>query len=323
MNAGRAFAIAWRVFRVLPGSLGRGLFNLVAVVAWLGRGSGVRQLEANLARLRPDASRGQLRRLSLAGMRSYMRYYCEAFQLPGMSGEQIDARVRVVGLAPIRAQAEARRSVVMALTHSGNWDLAGAWCARNVFPLVTVAERLKPEELYREFVGFRESLGITVIPLDPGGGVFRRLLGEARTGVVGVPLLADRDLSAGGVDVAFAGHRMRVASGPAALSLASGTELHPAALYYERLQGPRRRAARSPWGLVIEFGGKVAAPDGVPRGDAVAETTQAWVSWIERSILSHPEDWHMLQKVFVADLDPDRQAGASSEAARGLAGGAA
>jgi KDO2-lipid IV(A) lauroyltransferase len=30
----------------------------------------------------------------------------------------------------------------------------------------------------------------------------------------------------------------------------------------------------------------------------------------------HPQDWHMLQPVFVADLDPERQAAARERAAK-------
>ncbi len=49
----------------------------------------MRQLETNLARVRPDAGPEELRELSRAGMRSYLRYYCDAFRLPGWSRERL------------------------------------------------------------------------------------------------------------------------------------------------------------------------------------------------------------------------------------------
>lgn len=308
MNAGRVFTLAWRVFVALPGSVGRAIFSAVAVAAWLARGSGVRQLERNLARLEPTVSRRELRRLSLAGMRSYMRYYCETFQLPAMSPEQVDARVRGVGVEHLRAHLDAGQSVVLAVAHCGNWDLAGAWATRAVGPVVTVVERLKPEELYRAFLEFRESLGITIIPFDPGGGVFRTLIKHARTDAVVIPLLADRDLSRRGIEVDLAGHAARVATGPAALATAVGLPLYATRVWYERLHGERRRAAGSPWGIVVDFGDPLVLTPDVPRDRAVAELTQAWVDALAESILLHPEDWHMLQKVFVEDLDPERLA---------------
>ena len=98
--------------------------DLVALVAHAARMPAVRQLEANLARLLradDDAAAvrpGRLRSLSRSGMRSYMRYYAEAFQLPGLTPDQVGARVRAVGLDPVLAALGAGRSVVGALTHS-------------------------------------------------------------------------------------------------------------------------------------------------------------------------------------------------------------
>jgi KDO2-lipid IV(A) lauroyltransferase len=40
----------------------------------------------------------------------------------------------------------------------------------------------------------------------------------------------------------------------------------------------------------------------------VRHLTQAWVAALARGIDAHPQDWHMLQKVWVADLDAGRYA---------------
>ena len=40
--------------------------------------------------------------------------------------------------------------------------------------------------------------------------------------------------------------------------------------------------------------------------------TQEMAAFFEDGIREHPYDWLMLQKVFVADLDPDRQAAAAA-----------
>ena len=122
-----------------------------------------------------------------------------------------------------------------------------------------------------------------------------------------MPLLADRDLTARGVEVDFFGERTRAAVGPAALGVATAVPIVPTSIYYERLHGPRRRAAGSRWGIVIHFHPRVTA-EGVARADQVGHLTQAWVSVLEREIAERPEDWHMLQKIFVADLDPQRYA---------------
>ncbi|TDE92453.1 phosphatidylinositol mannoside acyltransferase [Occultella glacieicola] len=318
----KAFQLAWRVVGRMPRSLARGIFDVIALVAHTARIGGVRQLESNLARVRPEADARELRRLSRAGMRSYMRYYCESFQLPSMSETERDARVRAIGAERVRDHVLAGGSVVMALGHAGNWDLAGAWAQQHVGRVVTVAEKLEPEELFREFLAFREGLGMVIVPYERGSGVFRRLISEARDPAI-IPLLADRDLSRSGVEVLLGDVPIRVAPGPAALAIASRSALSPVFIHYERLRGERRRKARSPWGIVIEFCEFVETSDGpapVGSGGAAREQrtqalTQRWFDVWAARVREHPEDWHMLQKVFTADLDPERLARAAAEPA--------
>lgn len=306
----RLVVLGWRVAGRVPGPVLRGACTVAADLTWLRRTGGVRRLEGNLARVRPGATPRELRRLSRAGMRSYMRYYGEAFALQSLPPAQVAARVRATGLEWLRPRLDAGEAVVLALTHMGNWDLAGAWATVHLAPVTTVAERLRPEELFQQFLAFREGLGMTIIPLSggEGGDVFRQLVAAVRTGPRLVPLLADRDLTARGVEVDLFGHRARVAAGPAALAVSAGATLAPTTIHYERLTGERRRAAGSPWGIVIQFLPPVTLPEGVARPDRVRVLTQAWVDAFAAVVAEHPEDWHMLQKVFVEDLDAARYA---------------
>ncbi len=203
------------------------------------------------------------------------------------------------------------RSVVLALGHQGNWDLAGAWATRHLAPVTTVAERLEPPEVYDAFVGLRTGIGLRILPLDDGHDVFRELVRIAKAGGALMPLLADRDLTSRGVEVDLCGHRARVAAGPAALALATGSSLFATILHHERITGPRRRAAGSRWGLSIEFV-RVEVPPGTPKADRVRALTQAWVDVLAADVAEHPEQWHMLQRVFVSDLDPARLAAAGA-----------
>ncbi len=315
IDVARAYHLAWRVGHRVPGVLVRGLSTLGADVAWWRHGSGVRRLEANLARVRPELDERALRRLSRAGMRSYMRYFGEAFTLRALSTDQLAARVRVEGLENVQPHLDVGRQVVVALGHTGNWDLAGAWATAHVAPVTTVAERLRPEELFQEFLAFRESIGLRIIPLTGAGDVFRQLVRVARTGPGLLPLLADRDLTAKGLEVDLFGQRARVAAGPAALAVTTGAPLVAASITYERLQRPRRRAAGSPWGIVVRFSPRIEVPADVPRAEKVHALTQAWVDVLAEQIHARPQDWHMLQRVFVADLDPARDASRRRDAA--------
>jgi phosphatidylinositol dimannoside acyltransferase len=307
IDTGAAFTFAWRHAHKVPEPLLSALFTVVADVAWLRHGTGVRQLEKNLSRVRPGLTPRALRRLSRVGMRSYMRYYRESFTLPAWTPEQVAARVRLVGRENLSVHLDGERSPVLALTHQGNWDLAGAYATPNIAPVLTVAERLEPEELFEEFLSFRTSLGLEILALGDGD-VFRELMRGARSPGRIIPLLADRDLTARGVEVDLFGRRARVAAGPAALAVSTGAPLIPTSIHYERLHGGRRRAAGTPWGLVIHFFPRVQVPSDRPRSEQVAALTQAWVDVLSVAIRERAEDWHMLQKVFVEDLDPARYA---------------
>ncbi|ROS74590.1 phosphatidylinositol mannoside acyltransferase [Cellulomonas sp. PhB143] len=306
VDTGALFTFAWKHAHRVPQPLLRAVFGTVADVAWLRHGAGVRRLEANLGRVRPELSDRALRRLSRAGMRSYMRYYREAFTLPAFTPEQIAARVRLSNGEALRAHIAAGRSPVLALGHQGNWDLAGAWANPHLSPVLTVAERLEPPELFAEFLRFRSSIGIEILALGDDD-VFRSLLRASRQPGHILPLLADRDLGASGIEVDLFGERARVAAGPAALAVA-GAPLFVANIYYERLRGARRRAAGSPWGLVVEISDEIEVDRTLPRREQATAVTQAWVRAYEGPLREHPQDWHMLQRVFVADLDPRRDA---------------
>ena len=165
---------------------------------------------------------------------------------------------------------------------------------------MTVAERLEPEEMFRAFLDFREGLGMTIYPAEHG--TYGRLLGHLREGTPFVlPLLADRDLSSTGVEVDLAGHAARAAAGPAALAVETGVALFPVSMRH-------LRRGRNRWGMEITIHPAVVVPTEGTRQERVAAATQACVDVLGTAVRAHPEDWHMMQRVFVADLDPARLA---------------
>lgn len=295
------YGLGWRIVRALPQRPAYLVFSAIAQFAWLRQGRGVRQLEANLARVVPTASPMQLKNLSRKAMHSYLRYWCDTFRLPDWMPDRIRATCRAEGDAPVRAALAQGRGVVMALAHQGNWDHAGAWACLELAPVTTVAERLRPEELFERFVSFREGLGMEVLPHNGGSELFGTLVRRLASGGF-VPLLADRDLTANGVTVSLFGQPAKMAAGPAALALISRAALYPVTIHYERL--PAGAPAR--WGTVVRFHDEVLPPAEGGRPEKVAAMTQACADALASGLRDHPQDWHMLQRVFLADLVPDQ-----------------
>jgi phosphatidylinositol dimannoside acyltransferase len=311
----RGYALGWALVCRVPESWARRAFRLGGDIAWRRQGRGVQHLEANLRRvIGPQASGQELRALSRAGMRSYARYWMEVFRLPVISQERIIADTRSNGgEAPALAELAVGRGIVFALPHMGNYEEAGAWIillAGRGF--TTVAERLKPESLFERFVAFRESLGFEVLPASGGNSRFGVLAQRLRAGGM-VCLVADRDVTGGGIEVDFFGEKARIMAGPAALAVQTGAALIPATLWFD---------GRC-W--VVDLGAEIPVPEEGSRRDKVAAMTQQLARYFEAGIAAHPQDWHMLQRVFAGDLDPGRlaAAGAKGEGGAGPGGNGA
>ena len=289
----KAFVLAWRISRFLPVTVIRLIAGLAGYLAWLLRADAVVRLEANLHRVTGLEGRA-MRRLSRRAMSSAARYYAEALELPRVSGETIDARVRMVDSTGASAAITDDARVIIALSHSGNWDLIGAYASRHLAKVTAVAEVLKPRKAFEEFVAYREKLGMRILGHE-GSATFRELIRITKTHGGVIALVADRDISGAGIPVTMWGHGVKVAAGPAALAIATDSQLVPLMVHYERLRGAARRKARSRWGSVMVFGPMITVPDGARR-EHVGEMTQAWVSFMADQIARHPEDWHMLQR---------------------------
>jgi KDO2-lipid IV(A) lauroyltransferase len=236
-------------------------------------------------------------------MRSYARYWLEVFLLPVIGRDRILADMRATGEEETAfAHLAAGRGVIFALPHMGNWEHAGAWIvARGADSLTTVAERLRPESVYDKFVAFRESLGMEVLPATGGIGRFGVLAQRLRAGRL-VCLLADRDVTGAGIEVEFFGEKARMMGGPAALAVQTGAALMPVTLWYEG----------ECWGAHIYE--EIQVPGEGSRQEKIAAMTQQLATVFEGGIRAHPEDWHMLQRVFMGDLDQARLAASLAKA---------
>jgi phosphatidylinositol dimannoside acyltransferase len=304
-----AYQAGWLVVRRIPEPVARWVFNQIADYVWRRRGNAELQLEANLRRVVPDATAAELRALTRAAMRSYLRYWVEAFRLPVTPTERITSSMSVAGEEETALRhIEAGRGVIFALPHAGNVDVGAAWIMTRGFGRISViAERLKPESVFQRFLAYRESLGMEVVPHIGGPSPFGVMAQRLRQGRL-VCIVADRDLSAAGVEVELFGEKARIGAGPAALAARTGAALMPVTLWF------------TPDGWRGRIYPEIPVPaDGTQAQKVAAMSQQLATAW-QAGIAEHPQDWHMLQKVFVDDLDatrlpPPRQAAASGDIA--------
>jgi len=310
--------LLWRTVAALPEPLVRAVAASAVDVTWVlalspvgrraGSLAGVRQLARNLDHARPGLGPWRARVLLRAALRVHARAWVDAFVVDGWPQERRRRAVRLVDDAELRA-ALAEGGAVVALSHSASWDVMGAYAALELAPVTSVAERLADDDVFEAFLRARAAVGVEALPLTGGAPPLPQLVRRVRAGSL-VPLLVDRDLGGAAVEVAFLGGRARVASGAAALADLAGAPLFALEAWYERdrsvvggwvVRGRPHRVER------VVTGG---------RAERVAATTQACADVLAAAVARHPEDWHVLQPVLLADRD----AGAPGGGARTGAG---
>ncbi|MGY1716853.1 phosphatidylinositol mannoside acyltransferase [Geodermatophilus sp. SYSU D01106] len=288
------YAAGWTAVQRLPEPVARGAFDAGGRVAARRDGRGVRQLRANLrVATGGKLDDAELDALTGRALRSYARYWQEAFRLPRLPGARIVAGTTHSGVEHLQRARDAGRGVVIALPHSGNWDAAGVWLVDWLGgSFTTVAERLRPESLYRRFLEYRESLGIRVLPLTGGERPSSAVLREELAAGGFTCLLTDRDLGPGGVPVEFFGWPTTMPAGPALLAAQTGAALHPAVC----------RFTDRGWEFAVFPEVRVDGPGRLR--DRVGAGMQGVADAFTDALAVAPEDWHVLGRIW-ADVPPD------------------
>jgi phosphatidylinositol dimannoside acyltransferase len=295
---GRASYLAYRAgaeaARALPPAIGWHVVRMLAFVMRSASGPRRRLVRRHLIRVTAGELHGAaLRRATTQVFRNYGRYWMELFRLDDDVDAAVD-RFTCDGHEHLNDALALGRGAIVALPHLGNWDVAGAWLARQGHPLTVVVERLEPPELFEWFVAQRRKIGMHVIPLGNGAG--SRVARVLRDGHV-VCLVSDRDVAGDGVPVRFFGSPTTMPSGPAMLAARLGVPILPAGVFFE--SDGRHRARILP---------ALSAPapgDGAPgrlQGE-VARLTQELAAHFEELIALAPDQWLVLQPVWSDELD--------------------
>jgi KDO2-lipid IV(A) lauroyltransferase len=280
------YNLAWRIIRWIPERKAYSLADRFADFLYARNGKGVNRLRSNYRRVRPELDDAQLEFLVNAGMRSYLRYWCDTFRFPAWSKERLLSTTVCENENFLRDPISAKRGCIVALPHAGNWDHAGAYFCATGIPLTTVAEHLKPEKLFRKFLEYRTAIGMEVLDLDSRS--IAVLSQRLRAGKL-VALVADRDLSKNGIPVNFFGTGGQMPAGPALLAIQTGADLITAFVKYEEV------------GIRIIFGEAIAIPETGSVSEKAAAMTQVIADRFAEQLVVNTVDWHMLQRIWRDD----------------------
>jgi len=278
------YLIGWRIVQVLPEKSAYRLFEKLGKIFYSRGGKAVKRFRSNLQVVLPSAKADELEEIVIKGISSYFRYWCDTFRFPGWSNQKILDSVTATNENLLKDPVAAGTGVIVALPHSGNWDHAGAYFCAQGIPLVSVAERVKPEKLFQKFLTYRQAMGMEILALD--SNTLPTLSNRLNEGKL-IALVADRDFSKNGVEVDFFGKKAKMPIGPALLSLRTGAPLITAQVSY------------NPNGIQIDFLGPLNPRIQGTLEDRAKDLVQQCADNFAMGISKNPEDWHMLQRIWI------------------------
>ena len=278
------YLVGWKIVQVLPEKSAYSLFEKLGKIFYNRNGKAVQRLRSNLQVVLPSAKSDELEEIVIKGISSYFRYWCDTFRFPGWSNQKILDSVTATNENLLKDPVAAGTGVIVALPHSGNWDHAGAYFCAQGIPLVSVAERVKPEKLFQKFLTYRQAMGMEILALDSNTlPTLSNRLGEGKL----IALVADRDFSKSGVEVDFFSKKAKMPIGPAVLSLRTGAPLITAQVSYNAN------------GIQIDFLGPLTPRIEGSLEERAKDLVQQCADNFEIGITKHPEDWHMLQRIWI------------------------
>jgi lauroyl/myristoyl acyltransferase len=261
--------------------------NLRRVHTWMD-GQGVGASSVRLA-ARDDVA---LERLVRSAFRHHARYYLEVARTPGMTPGYLAERAAPDDPELLDGLFRQERPLVFVGLHFGALELPALYLAQRYGrQFVGPMETIDDPPLQDWFRRTRGSVGVRIIGLREA----RRELGAAIRRGEPVGLVADRDLTGGGIETELFGHPAPMPAGPALLALDSGAVVQAVAV--RRTKPGYYRARILP--LEIPMAGE--------RRARVTSFLEQEVRAFEQLIADAPDQWWAVFFPIWPDLKPERR----------------
>lgn len=161
-----------------------------------------------------EKSTAEIHRLAAQVYRHFATALADTLRLPVILGQGINHLVSARGMHHLEQALAKGQGVLMITGHFGNWELLGAWMARNGYPLRVVGTTLENPGLNKIVVEMRNQAGYTNIARGAGT---REIIRSLHQGCA-IGMLIDQDTQVAGVFVNFFGHPAHTPTGPVILA---------------------------------------------------------------------------------------------------------
>ena len=258
----------------------RNLRRIAEACARDGRGSAL----ARRAATDPHA----LERLVRLAYHHAARYYLEVARTPALTPSEVIARLDFETPEVVDEMVAGARPVIVVGAHFGAIEVpVVALAARQGYHYTAPMETVRDPGLQAWMERTRSSAGIRIVPVEHAR---RELAATLRAGR-SVGLVADRDLTGGGILMPFFGHPAPIPAGPALLAVETGAPL---------FVGGARRVGR------LRYLGRMTlleVPTEGPRRERVLTLMRQTVAVFEDLIAQAPEQWWAAFQPIWPDLE--------------------
>ncbi|MBN1659600.1 MAG: hypothetical protein JXA93_14435 [Anaerolineae bacterium] len=210
--------------RYVPGRLAYTVSSWVSTAVSRLQPEAYRIVCANLFQaLGPEADRAVVGKTARRVIYYFLRGYYDLFRTLQLGPQELDARVTISDtlLSALASSAEQGRSMVLAMAHVGNFDLAGQLVARYT-DRMQVLSLPDPPAGFVSLNALRERGGATMTPLTPAA--LRQAMRTLQDGGI-VGLGADRPITNLDDLVPFFGQPAHMPSGHVRLALRTGAQV--------------------------------------------------------------------------------------------------
>jgi len=264
--------------------------NLRRVVEWMAANGAGDDYHREAA-----ANPRRLEKLLREAFRQHARYYVELARVPRFTPAYVTAVLGIETPAEVDEWLTERRAMILVGLHFGAIEFPGIFAVSRMGSIVAPMETVSNARIQRYVFSVRDHVGVRIIPLEAS----RELIATLRRNEP-IGLVADRDITGGGIDVEMFGAPTKIPAGPAILAGESGAPICVAAV---RRAGPGQYLGKL-YGIDV--------PDGVTRRERSRVIVREEARLFERLISDAPEQWLALFHPVWADIESGAEPGGAA-----------
>ena len=215
-----------------------------------------------------------LEKLVRAAFRHHAHYNVELARAPRFTEKWVRERLEVENPAEVEAWLVKGQALILIGLHFGAIEVPGIYAKYRLGRIVSPMETISNARVQRYVFSTRDTIGIRIVTLADAGQLLAALRNNEAVGLV-----ADRNLSPGGIEVQMFGAATKIPAGPVLLAAETGAPVYMSAV--RRIGGGRYR------GRVRQL----PTPEGASRRERSRAMARDEAALFEEFIIDAPEQW--------------------------------